>query len=98
MKGDAASYSVFLVILTAAAITVIIAVLYHWIDDILPKQASQFTCTTKLLNFCVEYQKRDWHIVPYNYYEKNPKECEIYTGVSDNSNPSRQRCEEALGL
>lgn len=97
MKGDIAPYAVFIVILIGASIAVIIAVSYHWIGDILPGQASQFSCGTKILNYCTEYQKKNWDAPPYTYSDKNPKECEKYTGVPD-SGPSAEKCKELLGV
>ncbi len=97
MKGDLAPYAIFIVIIIGVSIAVMLAVTYHWISDILPVQGSQISCGAKLTNYCVEFRKNGWK-KPYEYSEKNPKDCQKFTGANDATGPDQIKCEQLLGL
>ncbi len=97
MKGDVAPYAVFIVIMIGISLAVILTVAYHWIHNILPAQGNQFSCGAKLLNYCVEYQKKSWSSPPYTYSETKPLDCSKFTDVPD-TGPTAEKCKELLGV
>ena len=97
MKGDIAPYAVFIVILIGMMIFIILAVTFHWLDNILPDQANRFGCNTKLINYCTEWRKNDFGATPYTYADKKPTDCFEFTGVPD-SGPDEGKCRELMGI
>lgn len=101
MKGDITPYSLFIIIVIGMILFVAIIVTYHWLQNILPAQGNQFTCTAKITNYCLLWLRKDKLLRdenrPYVYSDRNPKNCEQLLNIRD-SGPSSDDCRKALNI
>jgi len=92
-----AVHTIFIILTTVIFFFFAIIVIFGFLN-IAGLEASQTTCTVKLLNYCTSWVAKGFSEKdkPYKWSEKEPKDCSKFLkGISD-SGPTKDQCEPTV--
>ena len=80
------------IILTAVMFLFFAIILIFGFITITGLEASQASCTVKLLNYCTSWAAKGFDKEPYNWGEKHPLECSKFLKDINDNGPTKDQC------
>jgi hypothetical protein len=76
MRKGMASHILGIVLIIAVFSFFLVLIVYDWLNT-QGLEANQFTCSSKLLNYCADWAGNGFNQKPWDWSQKDPKNCDI---------------------
>ena len=91
-----AVHTIFIVITVVIFFFFAVVIIFGFVN-ITQIQASQTTCTIKLLSYCTSWAAKGFSAEPYEWSKKSPTDCNKFLkDISDSSGPTKDQCKPIL--
>ncbi|MBI4010265.1 MAG: hypothetical protein HY361_03700 [Candidatus Aenigmarchaeota archaeon] len=87
-----AVHTIFILITTVIFLFFAIIIIFGFLN-IAGLEASQTTCTIKLLNYCTSWLAKGYADKPYKWADKDPKDCSQFLKDIGSDGPTKDQCE-----